>query len=640
MIALFAAMADSCAAEITRRAGRDGTIARSATLDIQQAVGVIVAGFFVGRNRAGQRAPFEIGATGALSPLSPYMRALWASIGAAVRIPVTQHGAQLARQLPPDVLARLRTAQRNPFSAARRLVAEQVFRPNPLAQYDAPHTWIDPNGYTLSDRIWNTAGDTRRRLDLFLERNIAEGRGALDISRDLRVFLAPGQELRRTKAPYGTDASYSAMRLARTEISRAHAQAAVTSAAMNPFVEGMKVRLSGSHPKRDICDDAAAAGPWPKDKIPPEYSIPMHPHCLCTYQYVQAENTDQVLEELRADIQRARAELVDLIGPVLVDDFTRQLLGEQPASASPFVVQPPPPAYDLSEGMRVRMGITGRLDALDLENSAIDQEAGALSEGINKLVHDWLALEKQAESKEDKDRIYAEFKRQRDPLDHRRGILWERQSVIRKEMATVTRSALQLDPARRSTFTLAESAEFKGKKGVPKLREKSSAALDFVNSVTADSGRDIELRLTKRGRAFASGDSIHVDTNESTGVIIHEIGHVIEHSRGSAYRAKRLAFFEDRTRGDELKKLADLHPGSFYSDDEVVKLDRWVDEYMGKVYKHDGTRWPPSDPNGIELSSSELISMGVQLLYEAPRLLIAKDPEFFDFIVSYLRGAL
>lgn len=327
--ALFAALADQCAAVVTQRADRDGSISRGAMLDIQERIGLLVAGFFVGRNRAGQRAPFEIAATGAVSPLSPYMRALWASIGSAARLPVEQHAAQLNRQLPPDVLARLRTAQRNPFSVARRLmVSEQIFRPNPLAKYDAPHTWVDPNGYQLSDRIWNTAGDTRRRLDLFIERSIAEGRGALDISRDLRVFLAPGQQLQRTKAPYGTDASYNAMRLARTEISRAHAQAAVTSAAMNPFVESIKVRLSGSHPKRDICDEAAAAGPWPKDAIPTQYEIPLHVQCLCTYQYVQAENTAKVLEELRGDIQRERAQLVSLIGPALVDQFTRLLLGD------------------------------------------------------------------------------------------------------------------------------------------------------------------------------------------------------------------------------------------------------------------------------------------------------------------------
>jgi hypothetical protein len=246
-----------------------------------------------------------------------------------VRIPVEQHAAQLERQLPPDVLARLRVAQRNPFSAASRLaVAEQLFRPNPLARYEAPHTWVDPNGYRLSDRVWNAATDTRRRLDLFIERSVAEGRGALAISRDLETFLAPGRQLQRTSAPYGTDASYNAMRLARTEIARAHANAAEVSAAQNPFVHGMKVRLSGSHPKTDICDEAAGAGPWPKDALPDEYKVPLHPHCLCTYQYVMAENPASILDAFRDDIRRERAELIDLIGPTQIERFLQFLLGD------------------------------------------------------------------------------------------------------------------------------------------------------------------------------------------------------------------------------------------------------------------------------------------------------------------------
>lgn len=366
MAALFNGLAVACAGEVTRRADANGNVPRTATFEIQRAVGERVTAVFLGRNRAGQLAPFDVLASGEVFPLSPYMRALWTAIAEATRVPVEQHAAIMAARLPVDVLAVLRRARRSPFEASRRdaetrRVGEQIelgdlfpnvdprdlfppvvtpppilrvgtadpsqlFRPNRLATYDAPHRWVDPAGHVLSDRVWSTAGNTRRRLDAFLDASIAEGRGAAAIARDLETFLAPGRQLKRTRAPYGTDASFDAMRLARTEISRAHAQAAEMSAAMNPFVSQMAVVLSGSHPKTDICDAAVAAGPWPKDEIPAQYRVPMHPHCLCRYKYVMVENPQEILDAMREDIRSARSALVDLVGPVMVEQFTRLLL--------------------------------------------------------------------------------------------------------------------------------------------------------------------------------------------------------------------------------------------------------------------------------------------------------------------------
>jgi hypothetical protein len=157
-----------------------------------------------------------------------------------MRIEVEREAATMDRLLPADLKLMLRSG----------VVREQgdVFTPNPLAGYDPPHLWVDPNGYRLSDRIWRTAGATRRKVDAFLEDGIAQGRGSLKLSRDLERFLHPGRQLVRTKTPYGTDASYDAMRLARTEISRGAAQAHETAARANPFVSGLRWKLSPQHP--------------------------------------------------------------------------------------------------------------------------------------------------------------------------------------------------------------------------------------------------------------------------------------------------------------------------------------------------------------------------------------------------------
>jgi len=338
---LFSDLAIALVGELTRRAGPDGTIPRSAWPDVQAAVDARVTAFFVGRTAGGQRAPFDILQDGTVFPLSPYARALWQAITNAVRVPVEQEATLMRRVIPPDVMTVMRGATGDPFAAAKAQVREQVFRPNPLARYDAPHLWVDPNGYTLSERIWNTAGDTRRRLDAMLEDGIRRGRGVLNLetggatglARDLEQFLIPGRSLRRTRAPYGVDASFDAMRLARTEITRAHGQAAQMAAAMNPFVEGIKWNLSGSHPRPDICDDYASGGPngdgiYPLNEVP---NYPAHPQDMCylTQVSIPADERQTKLDELRDDIRHERAELVRLVGPLQVDEFTRQLLGQE-----------------------------------------------------------------------------------------------------------------------------------------------------------------------------------------------------------------------------------------------------------------------------------------------------------------------
>lgn len=325
MTEAFLALAHGIAAVINNHAVPDGIVPRTASFALQQVVHRRVMSFFVGVNRQGQPAPFELFPDGSVFPLSTYMRLLWGGITEATRIPVEQNAAMLTQRLPLDVLSALQVARHNPFQAAQTGGQTPIFRPNPLAKYEPAHLWVDPNGYRLSDRVWNTAGNTRSRLDAFLEDRIRHGQGALQMSRELETFLVPGRALRTSK-PYGTDASFDAMRLARTEIARAHAAAAELSAAMNPFVEGLSVVLSGSHRKRDICDDAAAAGPWAKDEIPAQYRLPLHPACLCHYAYAMVRNPQHTLDAMREDIRRARRELVDLIGPVRTDEFVRLLL--------------------------------------------------------------------------------------------------------------------------------------------------------------------------------------------------------------------------------------------------------------------------------------------------------------------------
>jgi len=314
MSALFAGLASYASGQVLRAADADGIVPRARTYELQRDIGDHVMRLFVARDRAGQFSPYQVLADGTVFPTSPYMRALWAGITEATRIQVERQADLMDRWLPSDIKGMLRGG----------IAREQgsVFTPNPLAAYDPPHLWVDPNGYTLSDRIWSTAGTTRRKIDAMLEDGIRKGRASRDMAKDLERFLAPGRQLVRTKAPYGTDASYDAMRLARTEISRAAAQAHETAARANPFVEKLRWKLSPQHPCCDICDSYADKE-YELDKLPTQ---PAHPHCMCYWENVIAEDRAAMLAQAREEIRAARAAAQQVVTPLLVNEFLEQLL--------------------------------------------------------------------------------------------------------------------------------------------------------------------------------------------------------------------------------------------------------------------------------------------------------------------------
>lgn len=186
------------------------------------------------------------------------------------------------------------------------LVVQWLTGPRPLREivYDPFHRFVDPNGYTLSDRVWQTSINVRSRIDRLLEYHITRGTSAVDIGELLEDFLTPGARLIRTRTPYGREGSYAARRLARTEITAAAGRATVNASIVNPFVEGIRWVLSGTHGKPDECDANAHGGPnrdgiYPPEQVPP---FPNHPHDKCHLQPVPVGSTADLVEDLRRDI--------------------------------------------------------------------------------------------------------------------------------------------------------------------------------------------------------------------------------------------------------------------------------------------------------------------------------------------------
>lgn len=169
------------------------------------------------------------------------------------------------------------------------------------AAYDGTRTWVDPDGYRLSDRLWRGRARYRENVDRLIHDAIRDGTSAKDLAKQLDAYVRPAQ--RTGRGPIagprggGGSASYPARRLARTEITRAHG---VTTMKATAAIPGAKVawRVSGGHPKPDRCDQNAHAGPYPPDGVP---TYPDHPQCLCTLSTVIDRTDDEIVAALRQE---------------------------------------------------------------------------------------------------------------------------------------------------------------------------------------------------------------------------------------------------------------------------------------------------------------------------------------------------
>lgn len=194
--------------------------------------------------------------------------------------------------------------------------------------YDPFHTFVDPNGYTLSDKVWRNAIEVRNRIDKLLEYHIAQGTSAVEIAELLEDFLTPGAGAIKTNTPYGTSGNYATRRLARTETTAAAGRATIAASEVNPFVDGIQWRLSVSHKCCDICDVYAAGGEnadgvYTIDNVP---QYPAHPNDMCSLLPVVVKNSAALVEELRQGIQAATPQARNVQGLFNTSWLTNALL--------------------------------------------------------------------------------------------------------------------------------------------------------------------------------------------------------------------------------------------------------------------------------------------------------------------------
>ena len=191
------------------------------------------------------------------------------------------------------------------------------------AAFDPTRAWVSGDSYNLSDRVWLARQSVRQAIDRTLVSAIATGEDPLVTARKLEQWLSPSWAPRRdergrlvarqpkrlvTQAPGRAGAgSFAARRLARTELSRANAQAALSANEHNPFSLGSKWNLSPSHGHgsrgADECDGKAhrdsgmGPGVYRHGQFP---AIPSHAMCLCYVTSVPTGDTRAVVQSIRS----------------------------------------------------------------------------------------------------------------------------------------------------------------------------------------------------------------------------------------------------------------------------------------------------------------------------------------------------
>lgn len=181
-----------------------------------------------------------------------------------------------------------------------------VFNPQIRVLLSAAEEHLYGGGLNLSGRLWKLDREAKDGINQVLLNGLSKGDSAWNIAKDLEQFLGGNADCarwtstrlyQRTKtdiargdtgglirgnACQGQSVAYNALRLARTEIQKAHALATDKVMAAQPWVKKEQVHLSGAHPEPDICDEVVTSGEKSQGVYEVgEIELPLHPNCLC-----------------------------------------------------------------------------------------------------------------------------------------------------------------------------------------------------------------------------------------------------------------------------------------------------------------------------------------------------------------------
>lgn len=165
------------------------------------------------------------------------------------------------------------------------------------------------NDIPLSRQVYQSRALSQKLVDKAINRGLLLGFSAKELAATVRGLIDPA-------TPGGV--SYASMRLARTEINNAFHRSQIDLRKGDPWTEGFKWHLSGSHGKPDKCNDYAS-GVHNRGSEPGVYSVgnvpgKPHPQCLCWLETVVMEEDDFVTKAARGDFDSFIENKIDTYG--------------------------------------------------------------------------------------------------------------------------------------------------------------------------------------------------------------------------------------------------------------------------------------------------------------------------------------
>jgi len=210
--------------------------------------------------------------SGALQALRGTLGLLFADVGETVKAGRTD-AAQAAREAAFDWSepllkeAGLSTAEREMLRAGAIATTER--------NVDLMLRRYNTEQIALSKQVYKTKQLSQGWVDRVVNTSIGRGLTAREIAREVRSSIRPNT---------AGGVSYAALRLGRTELNNSFHTSAIVANADKPWAQAMEWHLSGSHAKKDICDELAGKDKWglgngifPKNKVPDK----PHPQCFC-----------------------------------------------------------------------------------------------------------------------------------------------------------------------------------------------------------------------------------------------------------------------------------------------------------------------------------------------------------------------
>lgn len=150
----------------------------------------------------------------------------------------------------------------------------------------------------------------------------------------------------------------------------------------------------------------------------------------------------------------------------------------------------------------------------------------------------------------------------------------------------------------------------------------------------------LPITKAKDGRAFHSmGKEIALGSHSEPEVAAHEMGHAIEAILDGIFALRTQEFVDRRAAGEKFELASWCAPNS--PKKEYWRSDRFSNPYAGKLYYDSpiyGNTWNSPLRNDGTAQASEVISMGIQALYENAGELLYEDIDYFAFLWDYFRN--